>query len=190
MTDQTETFVHFVRPHWKRLHVLALRYTAGDHDARDLVQETLLRAWRNFSVAEDRAYHRGWLMTIMRNIAIEWQRSRQSRLRMLPVANDELTEMVPADPMEPFSSYPSMSEDRFRELVDERIVGALEQLSDPFREVIVLSALGGLNYREVAEVLDCPVGTVMSRMSRARRSLREKLTGYAKSSGWVRENQR
>lgn len=181
--------MHFVRPHWKRLHRLALRYTAGDHDAGDLVQETLLRAWRNFSVGEDRAYHRAWLMTIMRNIAIEWQRTRRSRLRMLAMDSAELTELVPADPTEPFSSYPAMTEDRFRGFVDERIVSALEQLSDPFREVIVLSAIGGLNYREVAEVLDCPVGTVMSRMSRARRSLRETLTDFAKSSGWVRESQ-
>ena len=189
MTERMASFMGHLRPVWAGLHAVARQYVMHEQEACDLVQETLLRAWRNFSVAEDRAYHRAWLMTIMRHIAIEWQRTRQGRLRMLPMADSELTELVPADPTEPFSSYPSLSEDGFRDFVDERIVSALEQLSDPFREVIVLSAIGGLNYREVAEVLDCPVGTVMSRMSRARRSLREKLTDFAKSSGWVRETQ-
>jgi RNA polymerase sigma-70 factor (ECF subfamily) len=72
-----------------------------------------------------------------------------------------------------------MSEAHFYEFLDDRLVAALEELDPPNREVVVLSVAGGLNYREIGEVLDCPMGTVMSRMARARRALRERLAEFA-----------
>ncbi len=80
-----------------------------------------------------------------------------------------------------------MDEERFREFLDERLVAALDALEPAFREVIILSVASGLNYREIAEVIGCPVGTVMSRMARARRALRERLGDLAQSQRWVRE---
>ena len=81
-----------------------------------------------------------------------------------------------------------MDERQFREFLDDKIAAALSALDPPFREVIVLSVAGGLSYREIAQVLDCPVGTVMSRMARARRTLRERLAQCAHPRARAREN--
>jgi RNA polymerase sigma-70 factor (ECF subfamily) len=80
-----------------------------------------------------------------------------------------------------------MDEARFREFLDDTIVAAFDKLPPAFREVVVLSVAGGLNYREIAEVLDRPVGTVMSGMARARRALREALADFTKSTKRVSE---
>lgn len=165
---------------------MARRYAAGEEDARDLVQETMLRAWRSFSPTDDRTYSRAWLFVIMRSAATDWHRSAARRIRLVPAADAELTELAPADLSEPFAPLGSGSEEQFRELLDDRIVSALDMLDAPFREVIVLSVAGDLTYREIAEVLDCPVGTVMSRIARARRALREGLADFAKTEGWIK----
>lgn len=187
MSESGELFVRYVRPHWRRLHLVARSSAASNHDVCDLVQETLLRAWRNFSPAEERTYRGAWLFVIMRNVAAEWHRSAGRRIRLVPLPDSDLTELAPADLTEAFAPLPAMDEERFREFLDDRLARALDGLEPAFREVIVLSVAGGLNYREVAEVLDCPVGTVMSRMARARRALRERLADFAKAQGWAVE---
>ena len=181
MSDSAELFLQYVRPHWRRLHAVAGGYLAQRDDARDLVQETLLRAWRAFAPTDDRTYARGWLFVIMRNVVIDWQRSLARKVRLVPVEWDELTEIAAADPCEPLASLPALDEERFRELLDQRLVAGLDSLEPVFREVLLLSVAGDLNYREIAEALDCPVGTVMSRMARARRALREHLADFARS---------
>jgi RNA polymerase sigma-70 factor (ECF subfamily) len=103
------------------------------------------------------------------------------RVRIVPHDQAELTELAAVDLSEPLLPLPSMDEASFYEFLDDRIVAALELLEPQYREVIVLSVAGGLNYREIGEVLDCPIGTVMSRMARARRALREQLADYAPS---------
>ena len=177
----------YVRPHWSRLHVVARRYAVNEADAVDLVQETLLRAWRAYAPTESGGYTRAWLLTIMRNIVFEWQRAAGRRVRLVVAPLAELTELAPSDPdlsdpVGPLTALPSWSEARFREFLDDRIVIALDALNPAFREVLVLAAAGGLSYREIAEVLDCPVGTVMSRMARARRELRARIADLAPST--------
>lgn len=189
MPPLADAFEAFVMPHLRRLQLLAGQYARTREDAADLVQETLLRAWRNFSRAQDAAYHRGWLVVIMRNIALDWQQEARRRVRLTPVNQAELTDVASFDASDPFAPMPAMSETDFREFLDQRLVQALEALEPPYREVVVLSVAGALSYREISEVLDCPVGTVMSRMGRARRTLRERLAVIARSEGWVRERQ-
>jgi RNA polymerase sigma-70 factor (ECF subfamily) len=75
MDESSQAFVRYLRPHWRRLHRMARRYMACEEDALDLVQETLLRAWRAFSPTEDRASRRAWLFFIMRNVVIDWRRA-------------------------------------------------------------------------------------------------------------------
>lgn len=172
-------FLEFIRPHLRRMHVVARQYVSGASEADDLVQESLLRAWRSFSLAQERTYQRAWLFTILRNVAWEWHRTATRRVRLITFPDSELTEVASQDPEEPFAQLRAMDESRFREFLDDRIVAALEALEPQFREVVVLSVAGELSYREVAEVLGCPVGTVMSRMARARRTLREQLAEFA-----------
>lgn len=189
MKKLAQTFARFVQPHWQRLRFVARRYVAHEHDAQDLVQETLLRAWRNFTPTHERSYGRAWLFVIMRNVANEWQRTGRRRIRLVPDTGSDLTEIVADDASAPLSPLPAIGEQEFREFLDDRVAGALDGLDAPFREVIVLSVAGGLSYREIAEVLDCPLGTVMSRMGRARRTLRERLADYARAQGFVAEQQ-
>jgi len=179
MSPPAEAFAEFLGPHWMRLHATARQYVTRPEDAHDLVQEVLLRAWRNFAPTDERVYHRAWLLVIMRNVAMEWRRTAQRRIHFAPAGDAELTDIASADPGAPFSALPAMDERRFREFLDDRIAAALDGLEAPFREVLILSVAGGLRYREIAEVLDCPVGTVMSRMARARRELRRRLAEYA-----------
>ena len=173
MQNRADTFMYYVQPHWKSLYLVARQHVTGREFARDLVQETLLRAWQNFSTTEEREYRRAWLFVIMRNVAADWQRLSKRRIRLVLLPQGELTEIALSDLSEPFCPMPTMDEEQFREFLDDRLAAALDNLAPPFREVIILSVAGELNYREIAEVLDCPVGTVMSRMARARRILRE-----------------
>lgn len=175
----TRMFLEFVQPQLRQMYVVARQYVNGENEANDLVQESLLRAWRSFSSAQGRAYQRAWLFAIMRNVAWEWHRTATRRVRLVPFPDSELTEVASQNPEEPFAQLRAMDETRFREFLDDRILAALEALETPFREVVVLSVAGELSYREIAEVLGCPVGTVMSRMARARRILRERLAEFA-----------
>ncbi len=182
MEIAAEAFLRYIRPSWKRLYLVARRYCACDADARDLVQETLTRAWSSFSATQDSAHTRGWLFVIMRNVAIDWQRTQSRRVKLILSAESDLTEIAAPDPTEPLCPLPNMDESRFREFLDDRIAAAVDALDPAFREVLLLSVAGELTYREIGEVLDCPVGTVMSRMARARRSLRERLADFARSN--------
>ena len=121
----------------------------------------------------------------MRSVVADWQRKARRRVKLVVGMDTELTELASADLTEPFSPLPSLDECRFREFLDDRLVEALDRLDPAFREIVMLSA-GDLSYREIAQVLDCPVGTVMSRMARARRSLREALSSFAAQAGWIR----
>ncbi len=186
MDPRAQTFLVLLNPHRRRLSAVARQYAAGPDDAAELVQETLLRAWRFFSANPQTVVCRAWLVVILRRIAAEWHRTAQRRIRLAPADRVELTEPAAPDPGEPFPALPAMDEERFREFLDDRVVAALEALEPLYREVVVLSVAGGLYYREIAETLDCPVGTVMSRMARARRGLRDRLSQYASAQVRIR----
>ena len=124
----------------------------------------------------------------MRNVTIDWQRAARRRIRFELVTDSELTEVAAPDPAEPLCPLPTLDEDRFREFLDDKVVAALDAIDPAYREVLILAVAGDLTYREIGEVLDCPVGTVMSRMARARRGLRERLSEFARATGWVTEN--
>ena len=183
--SETETaFLRLVRPCWRRLHLVARRYAGSAGDAHDLVQETLLRAWTDYDPSEDRSYREGWLFVIQRRVAAEWARYASRRITLAPVEHEELTELVGCELSEPLEALPSTTEDQFREFLDQNIAAGFDSLEPPYREVVLLSVAADLSYREIAEVLGCPLGTVMSRMARARKALRERLARVAKSKGW------
>lgn len=188
MNSTEELFLSLVRPHWQRLHAVSRQYLGRAADAQDLVQECLMRAWRNFSPTTGKVYQAGWLFTILRNVARDWQRSAASKVRLTLMPDAQLTEMLASDPGEPLAQLPALSEQAFRQFLDDHIVAAFDALPAAYREVLVLSVAGGLEYHEIADVLECPIGTVMSRIARARRMLRESLSSHpaarsAKSEG-------
>lgn len=165
-------------PHLPVLYGLALCLTGGHElESEDLVQEALLRAYANWLRYESGTNCRAWLITILRDLFINGYHTRQRRGGR--VGFSELDERVDVDDL---SS--ATSEERFDRRRDNRVVAAIDSLSDPFRLPLVLSDLLGLGYAEIADLLEIPCGSVKSRLYRARRSLRGQLRDYARSRGY------
>lgn len=133
------------------------------------MQETYLQAWRSFSRFELGTNLRAWLYRIMFNVYYSGQ--RRERLQIVPVG-ESLAETIAFDPPAP------------QHLTEEEILQALERLPKDFQIPVVLADVEELSYREIAEALQVPVGTVMSRLHRGRKMLRLELTGYARASGY------
>lgn len=164
-------------PHLDTLYRVALRLTGEASAAEDLVQETMLRAlraWRSFQPGSNA---RAWLVTILRNQFINGWRAR----RRTPdaVAFDAIPELPDVGDPDPEGRF-------FRDLVDEEVLTAVDALPEDFREVLVLSDMEGLPYAEIAEALGVPVGTVKSRLFRARRILQVRLRRYAEDTGMIK----
>ncbi len=158
-------FERYVLPEIEVLLRVANSLTRNHAEAEDLVQDTLLRAYRGIDGFDGR-HPRAWLLTILRNTHINRNRRRRPELlrdpdaasdRMISAASDERTDAGIDDE------------------IDVEIIRALESLDDPFRRVVELVDIDGLSYAEAAEVLDVPVGTVMSRLHRARSRIRDRL---------------
>ena len=159
--------------HLDALFGYAMTLTRDKSEAEDLVQETYLRAVRSFWQFEPDSNLKGWLFVIMRNAWLNQVRHKQSGPRFVDIENAEKVgdngEVAPA--ANPHVVY-------LRNLERRQIHEAIENLPDTFREVIVLRDIEGFSYQEIARVLDCPAGTVMSRLGRAREKLRQSLSGW------------
>jgi len=167
-------FEQYVLPEVEVMLRVARSLTRNHADAEDLVQDTLIRAYKAIERFDGR-YPRAWLLTILRNTHINRNRRRRPELLRDP---DAQMERLAASPEEDEASRP----DRFVDLeFDADLEDALASLSDPFAEIVQLVDIDGLAYAEAAEVLGIPVGTVMSRLHRARKKIREQLrrTGAA-----------
>jgi RNA polymerase sigma-70 factor (ECF subfamily) len=166
-------------PHVDSLYSAALRYTRNRQDAEDLVQETFLSAYAAWDSFLPDSNCRAWLLRILTNGFINSYRRRQTRHRFIEERADESVNVLYGEERRLEASDPEGA------LVDEtlgdEVSRALAELPEDHRIVVVLADLQGLKYREVADILDCPVGTVMSRLFRARRLLEEALTTYAAS---------
>jgi RNA polymerase sigma-70 factor (ECF subfamily) len=173
-------FEREVLPHLDVMYRVALRLTSNAASAEDLVQDTVLKAFRAWDRFRQGTNARGWLLTILRNTFINDYRRR----RRAPV-------LVDIDVAEPHAlvhegSGSDPEGEFFHQLVDDRIVAAIDALPMEFREVVVLSDVEGLGYAQIAEMLGVPVGTVKSRLFRARRQLQSALREYAVEAGIVR----
>jgi RNA polymerase sigma-70 factor, ECF subfamily len=157
-------FERVVLPLLPSAYNLARWLTRNEHDAEDVVQEAFLRAYRFFPSFRG-GDARAWLLAIVRNACWTWLRVNRSR--------EVATALEDAD--EPVDAAASVEEDLVRRADAKRLRRALEELSAEFREVIVLREFEELSYREIAEVAGIPIGTVMSRLTRARRCLQAAL---------------
>ena len=164
--SRKEDFDRLAFAHFHELRRVALRVCEDRETAEDLVQETYLRAWRSFDKFEPGTNCRAWLFRIFFNVRSEYRKSKARQ--PLVFSLDYVKE----------STLPSQTNTSV-DFTLEEIKQAFAELSEPFRIAVLLSDIEGLKYREIAEVLNVPVGTVMSRLSRGRRMLRAKLTGLA-----------
>ena len=174
-------FEALVMPHLDALHYAAMRLTKDQSNAEDLVQETFLRAYRALHQLTREESCRAWLMKIMTNI---WLNQLQKRGREgMPFDIYELDLSPEEAAMWSRQSTPeapdsAASRKQFCEDLDQ----ALQRLPEPFRIVVMLADVEGLSYKEVADTLQCPIGTVMSRLYRARQFLRKALWAHARRS--------
>jgi RNA polymerase sigma-70 factor (ECF subfamily) len=166
-------------PHLDALYRVALRLTAEPARAEDLVQDTLLKAFRAWGSFQPGTNAKAWLITILRNTFINDYRRR----RREPVPVDVET-------VEPYAIYRDVADTDpegtfFSQIVDDRVTAAIDALSPDFRDAVLLSDMEGLSYQEVADILAVPVGTVKSRLFRARRLLQRALYEHAVEEGYI-----
>ena len=179
--DLVAEFEATVLPLRDELKKAALRLTHSPESAEDLVQETLMHAYRGFGQFKRGTNLKGWLMRIMLNLFISHYRHQK---RTVPTVSLEglLEELELAEENADLLLDEAISPEEIvmAQVMDDEVAKALEQLPDNFREIVILCDIEGLSYAEAAEVLGIPIGTVRSRLSRARETLRRLLWDYAK----------
>jgi len=149
-------------PHVDRLFRLAVWFERNRHEAEDLVQETMMQALQSFHRFQPGTNCRAWLVTILQHVRSNRRRAR-SRSPLVDDPDDRIAHTIPFVPPVP------------QQLTDDDVLNALRRIPAPFQEVIVLCDVEGLTYKEMAEALAIPLGTVMSRLHRGRALLRSEL---------------
>ncbi|HEY7091440.1 MAG TPA: sigma-70 family RNA polymerase sigma factor [Tepidisphaeraceae bacterium] len=171
--ETSERFDREVMPHLDAAYNLARWLTGDEHDGQDIVQESFLRAMRGFDTFRG-GDARCWLLTIVRNTYYTWLARKRGPREPLFVDDDDLFEL-PSDAPDPSAAA-------IRRADQQMLREAIEQLPPQYREMIVLRELEGLSYKEISTVASVPIGTVMSRLARARRVLAERVSGAVASA--------
>jgi RNA polymerase sigma-70 factor (ECF subfamily) len=187
MADQA-TFADQAMEHMSSLYNAALRMTRNPSDAEDLVQETYLKAYRGFGGFQEGTNLKAWLYRILTNTFINNYRSKKRR--------PEETELDDLDNLYLYrrlsgaqgSTAGRSAEDEVLDRITEsEVKDAIEALPEQFRMAVLLSDVEGFSYKEIAEILDIPIGTVMSRLHRGRRALQKRLYEFGRQRGLVPE---
>jgi RNA polymerase sigma-70 factor, ECF subfamily len=169
-----------------QLYSAALRYTKNPHDAQDLVQDTYAKAFTSFHQFEPGTNLKAWLYRILTTTFINNYRKDQRRPL---ISGSELEDWQIADASSHTSNLGKSAEDEVLEnIADKDVKDALANMPEEFRMAVYLSDVEGFSYKEIAEIMEVPTGTVMSRLHRGRKLLRESLASYAKERGFSTEN--
>ena len=177
-----EEFEKEAMPYVNSMYAVALRFTGNDKEAEDLVQDALLRGFRFFDHFVPGTNIRAWLMKIMTNIFLNG--IKRSSHRPTLVEFETFEDLI--GEVDLGWSGVSASDEGFREYLDDAVANALDELPSEYRVPVLLSAIDGLSYKEIAEAMRCPVGTVMSRLYRGRRMLERRLLTYARETGFLK----
>ncbi len=162
-----ELFERAVLPHLNSAYNLAHWLTRNEHDAQDVIQEACLRAWGSFDTFLAGRDGRAWFLTIVRNTCFTWLRKSRSSGATIQVEEDFQVADISPDPEALV----------IKNMNSQMIRHAMEQLPLEYREILILRELEELSYKEIAKIIETPLGTVMSRLSRARRELYVLLSG-------------
>lgn len=172
-------------PHLDAMYNFALRLTMDPTDAEDLVQDTIVKAFRFFNSYEKGTNAKAWLFRILKNSYINNYRKKSKRPN--EVDYDEVStfyESIRADQTDTSDLEVRM----YRDMLDDTVTKALEDLPEDFRSVVLLCDVEGFTYEEIANMLDVPIGTIRSRLHRGRNLLRAALESYARKRGFSSED--
>ncbi len=183
-----EQFNAEAMPHTDALFGAAMRLTRSRRDAEDLVQDTLLKAFSHFDKYKPGTNCRAWLFKIQTNTFINRYRKKQrERVFLLDGQGRPLEERVSARPRSELEPRDETGAENIGRLFGDEIGEALQRVPVDFRMAVLLTDVYDFSYKEAAAILDCPIGTVMSRLYRGRRLLRAQLAEYALDRGVIRE---
>ncbi len=177
---RSKEFENLVLEYLGMLYAVALHLTRNQTDAQDLTQNTLVKALRFHYQFKEGSYIKAWLLTIMRNTFINDYRRLARRPVFVELFGTEAAPQTAPDPEVPFTPAVENSGDLL-ELLDDEVKGALLALPEDFRSAVIMADLRDKSYKEIAQAMDCPIGTVMSRIYRGRKLLRMRLSNYAKN---------
>lgn len=177
MTEITpEVFEMEAMQHIDDLYRTAKRLTRNETEADDLVQETYMQAWKSFAQYELGTNCRAWLYKILFNKYDHHRRKQYTQSKYFQEADELVFELSAAT--QPIPEF----------LTDREIISALDKLPEHYRSVVLLADVHEFDYKEVAQILDIPMGTVMSRLNRARTQLKKSLAGVAREYGITSAN--
>ena len=183
--DRNDRFERDALVFMDQLYAAALRYTKNPEDARDLVQDTYLKAFNSFHQFEEGTNLRAWLYRVLTTTFINTYRKDQRRPQL---ASGELEDWQLAEAQSHTSDLGKSAEvEALENLPDSDIKRALQEIPEEFRIAVYLADVEGFSYKEIADIVEVPAGTVMSRLHRGRKLLREKLADYAKELGYSTE---
>jgi RNA polymerase sigma-70 factor (ECF subfamily) len=180
-----ERFERDVLPMMPNLYSAALRMTRDPSDAEDLLQETYLRAYRGFKGFEEGTNLKAWMYRILTNTFINTYRKKQRE--PATVSGDDLEEWYLYDKLGDAVAESSAEAVVIEALPEEEVKAALDALPEGFRMAVWLVDVEGFPYKEAAEILDVPIGTVMSRLHRGRKALEKALWESVRERGLVRD---
>ena len=181
-----DTFAEDAMPFMNQLFATAMRMTRNRADAEDLVQETYLKGYRAYERFEAGTNLRAWLFRILTNSYINTYRKKQRRPHQTDLADVQdlyLYRRLGGDELAAIGR--SAEDELFDQITDSDILEALEDLPDQYRTAVLLADIEGFAYKEIAEILDIPIGTVMSRLHRGRKKLQEQLYEFGVARGYV-----
>ena len=179
-------FERVALPHVDELYATALRYTKNERDAEDLIQDTTLKAFQYFDRFQRNTNCRAWLFKILTNTFINQYRRRVKEREILGEENRESVDTFFFS-RDSTRYYDDPEKALGSRAMSDEVKAALGDLQPEFRSVVVLADLLGLAYKDVAYVLGCPVGTVMSRLFRGRKQMRADLAQKAYDDGLIRD---
>jgi len=187
ITEKQKEFSQLIDPHLSSLYSTALRMTHNQNDAEDLVQDTLFKAFRALDQFQKNTNFRAWVFRILVNTFITAYRKAIKQPQK--VSYDDLEEFFLYKRLDETVSLQETSKEEFLEnLFDDDVKDALESLPYQFRLVVLLCDVEGFSYNEIANIIDAPLGTVMSRLYRGRKLLQRQLWNYAKKRGYITDD--
>ena len=183
--SQEERFESEALPLLMGMYSSALRLTRNPSDAEDLLQETVLRAYRGFHQFQEGTNLKAWLYRILMNTFINSYRKRQREPQT--VSDEEIADWYLYSKLAESGAEPSAEATVLESLPDEEVQEALQSLPEQFRVAVLLADVEGFSYKEIADITGVPIGTVMSRLHRGRKALEKRLWEVVRQRGLVKD---